>query len=354
MDDRTRRTSHTTLTGVLLLLTLSALAGCLGDDPASPDETGGVVVSDPRDFSHLENKTGPGHHMHDYWGGKETRQVLRESLDCSSCTASDSGPDGVIMAGFDPTTDRIVPQGTASLHVTVTWDIKSGDHGEVALYVRTANMSAPGFVTQIESGVATALDSTNDDNDPPHQRLSLWRFEVRALPPKGSDGAAIGDYQLKIDVVAERGLPIPYFPPHPDLWGESDEILLHERERDRAYQVGLLGGTACSPGCPVRFVPDEGLIVPYDAAYVEVVFEVTNGLPAAPTLALHGADTRETEVEEPFEEAPLRTVWRVDVTDRADSPYAKNSLWAFEVSIVASDDVVAWTGDYRVTATAVR
>ncbi len=57
------------------LLLVAALSGCTDGTPDPDDEaTGPETVTDPTDYSYVENGTGA--HVHDYWGGADEQEVL--------------------------------------------------------------------------------------------------------------------------------------------------------------------------------------------------------------------------------------------------------------------------------------
>jgi hypothetical protein len=339
---------------VVLMFLVVAFAGCTAED-IGPEESPMHTVTDPRDFSYVGNKTGDGWHIHDYWNGQEVLRVLEGEDGCpGACTVGYGGERGAVVGSFRPPTDSVVPQGAAWIHVTAEWRIGDGEYGDVALFVKTANMSGTDFVTFLEPGVTVTIESTNDDNDPPHQRLSLWEFQIRALPRTGASQTTLEDFESYLFVEAERGLEIPPYPPHPDLWDGATEILLHEQTRVVQYQVETPTLWTCN-GCLGRHKPDDGKIVPYDASHVEVVVEVKEGLPGTFGLMMRGADTWTFEKATPKEDGLLRLVWHLDVTDRTDSPYAKQSLWdLYLVNDAPVEMVRFWTGTYHVTVKAVR
>ena len=61
---------------VAAALATALLSGCAGEDPAAdPAAPGPDVVTDPRDYSYLQD-AAPGSHVHDYWQGRDTVRVI--------------------------------------------------------------------------------------------------------------------------------------------------------------------------------------------------------------------------------------------------------------------------------------
>lgn len=346
---------------VALSLVALALSGCTDDTPVPDDgEPEPGVVTDPTDYSYLQNGTdGAGWHVHDYWGGQDRLQLLdQEDPGCTGCTVSYSGDHGTTIGSFLPEPDHVVPQGTAWLHATATWDIESGDYDGVGLWVQTANGTDFAFVGELEQGQPLTFNSTHGDNDPPHQTLSLWEFQVRAMPPDG-DGSSASTFSSTLRVEVERGLEIPPWPPHPDFWDGATELILDEASYTVTYdtQAGLVWYCAGCVGGPYL---DDGVVVPFDADVVVIDVEATSELPITFGLRAHGADTRTYTELEPTLDEPFHKTWRMETAEHfADSPYAKRSFWAFNLykDQVRQDDTVTaghWQGTYDVTVTALK
>lgn len=345
----------------IVLLTASlvtlALSGC-ADTPVDPGpvEPETCIVTRPGDFSceaAAQNRTDAAH-LHDYWGGKDRLVVMEELVEI--------GTFGILSDGafwLRPPGDAVIPQGTAQVEVTLTWDeYEPAIYDDPRLYVTTASQRDPVLVGPVEQGKPLAVQTTNEDNDLPHQRLSAWQFilAIRAAEP-----GAIAYFQadLNIRVEAIRGLDIPLYPGHPDPWQGRTEIpLLDYRSEGFAaadgQAIGPAGvGRVCANGCPFLIGPDAGALVPGDAV-VEVVLVDENTPASRLGLMYHGADTRELTAAEPVEETDTTRTYRIPVDGNGDGPYAKLSLWEFMAFIDGDVQDRAYAGSYTLTAKALR
>lgn len=342
---------------VTLLLLATAFAGCTDDDPAEEDEGPEAgVVTDPTDYSYLQNETdGAGWHIHDYWRGQDTLEVL-DKVDeaCQGCSAQYNGGRGALLASFRPDTDHVIPQGAKWVNVTASWDVGDTDMDHVRIFIRTANSSETIDLGEVQQGETLTFLSSNDDNDPPHHRLSLWEFELRAMPAEEDGSVTISSYGGAMTVEATRGLEILPWPPHPDFWQGADEIVLHESTRSVGYNIEAIFLQACA-GCFGRVTPDDGQIVPYDASEVVVTFTAHEGsLPATVGLRYHGADRWTYQNMTPTEDDVIARTWRIPLEGNADSPYAKQSLWELELYNDQPTPVKGWTGEYTIAMKAVK
>lgn len=344
----------------LCLAAASVLAGCATPDGGETVTTGPIVVTDPRDYSYLQNGTSPGAHVHDYWQGRSAVTVLdhasgRFSASCSGCT------EAMQVLDARPEEGDIVPQGTAWLNVTVSWTTDDGrnDFGDVRLLLRPADQAEAGDAGVVQNGVTRTLNTTNPQNDPPHYVLSLWRFGVAVAPKAGDDVAFSGTMQIRVEAV--RGLPLVAYPPHPDRWQGLTELPLAHEERtvDLQYQEELQGGTSttCYGGCLGHIGPIDGAVVPVEATQVVVTLEFEAGaIPAGVGLLYHGADTWAMAEAAGESSVPPGTVtFRIPVTGlMPDSPYAPQSLWEFRLYLDQPTPVRAWEGTYTFTAASVK
>lgn len=349
---------------LLLAVACLALAGCASTPaPAETSQEAPGVITDPRDTAYLANAT-PGSHVHDYWQGRDSVQVLDETTG-GGCFqyAGDQG----LMARFQPPDGNIVPQGTGVVEVLVDWQIDE-DTGpsipgvpgtstaftSMELWVKRAPDAEASLVAEVQDGVALRFNSTNQEDDPPHYVLSLWEFQVVAVNEGADSTSFCGTFHVQ--ATAFRTLPLEVFPPHPDRWNGSSELPLRAIDVNVQLHTGLVVTYSCFNGCAdITFGPDDGLVVPHDAN--EVLVTVTTDTASTPVpfaLQVHGADTRAfadvvAETDEPFLQ-----VFRVPADARGDSPYAAQSLWEFRVHMSTPMDQGAWTGSYHVTAVALK
>ncbi len=341
--------------GAILVVLAVLGAGC-ADDAAAPNQAPPErVITDPTDYSYLDNQTdGSGWHVHDYWGGADSLSVLSDQRTINSFCGGCS--DGMEVALFRLPAGSVVPQGSASVNVTMTWDTEvATGFGPPELLVKTALDAEPVSLGPIASGETFILNSTNDANDPPHQSLSLWRFGL-FLPAAGDEMDFKGN--IRVQAVANRGLEIPAFPPHPDLWKGQSELPLFSDMGVVGAAVGTDNMIMCYGGCPGHYVPDDGALVPYNAAAVEVVLTYLAGMPTGLNLAYHGADAWNVTAAEPspFDAtAPNQVRWVLPVDYKSgDSPYAAQSLWEFGLYMDQPASTKAYSGTYTVEAKALR
>lgn len=344
----------------LLVLALVAvgLAGCTDTAPAPVEPESTSVVTDPTDYSYIDNETdGSGWHVHDYWKGGDELQVLDHRKQPGG-VSSYGGDKGAPIAGFHPDAGDVVPQGAASVTVTATWDADpESSFGTVSLYVKTAKDDEAQLIGPIEKNTPITFNSTNEANDPPHQTLSLWRFELWAAPREGEDSTLLSGASARIEAVAHKGLEIPAWPPHPDFWNGATELTLFEDEGGGAgVDVGMVATHSCISTCTLRTVrPDDGLLVPFDATRVDFLVTKEPAQPVALDMAFHGADAWEMQTADPAEEELTHVLWSIPVDrQRGDSPYALQSLWQFDLGPRTIEDMYVHllAGDLAIKVTA--
>ncbi len=354
MPRRSKRPHWAGAAAILLLAPL--LSGCTdASEPLATNDPAPKTITDPSDYSYLENQTdGSGWHVHDYWGGADSLNVLRDEVSphslCGGCS------NGMELMRFRLPAGSVIPQGTASVNVTMTWDTEiARGFDQPELLVKTALDAEPVSFGPIASGQTVTINSTNDANDPPHQSLSLWRFGL-FLPAKEDEMEFKGT--IRIQATALRGLEIPAFPPHPDLWNGQSELPLFSGTGIVGAAVRTDTSIMCYGGCPGYYVPDDGALVPYNAAAVEVVLTYLAGMPTGLNLAYHGADAWDAEPAERLGvdlTAPNQVRWVLPVDYKTgDSPYAMQSLWEFRLYMDMPTPTKVYSGTYTIEAKALR
>ena len=331
-----------------MLVAAVLLAGCSASEPAG--QAAPTVVTDPTDYSYVRN-AGPGAaHVHDYWGGQQTLQVLDATRGSTWNTVGGSG----WKVSFFPPENRTVPQGTAELTIQVDWQDLPMDgappnaYGDVSLWVQPADANEPRFVQLVQRGDTVRVPVAYEEADLPHQLVSAWEFVVQYNASSLPYSAFFGSTSLVVE--AHRGLELRPFPPHPDRWGNATQLPLAD-EAGRHFWVDYTG----TGNLPRRIGNLEGAVVPLGASHVEVVLEHASSLPAGSlVLQYHGADTRAFQRLAPDEEAPGRMVYRIPVTDRtADGPYSNETLWEFllDTPNATEPQPALYDGTYRIVAT---
>jgi hypothetical protein len=336
-----------------VLLASSALAGCSGKPAAAPADTQSAsTVTDPRD---LRNGTAPGSHIHDYWGGRDHVQVLKQTSSGSSTCSGSCGE--MAFSWARPDEGAIVPQGTKWVNGTFGLQSDGNDqYDRLELWVKTAKDHEAQRWGPLVPGQPFSINGSQEADDPPHYVLSLWVFQVRAIG--SSDTLHVGG-TWTWNVEAVRGLPLVPYPPHPDRWDGNPELplLTESRSTQLIYQTESPQGgtsTSCYSGClGVHSLPN-GTVVPFDANHVTVRLKVDQGTPAGIGLWYHGADTWKETKATGASLVPGETVYTIPITGAmGDSPYAPQSLWEFEVALDQPQPYAqAWTGSYTLTVTA--
>ncbi|MFA5944737.1 MAG: hypothetical protein WC876_09750 [Candidatus Thermoplasmatota archaeon] len=307
------------------------MAGCSSTSPSADAPSESITtVTNPADFT----GNASGAHLHDYWQGGE-RLVVMETTHPGG-TAEGAGPgvangESVPVMEFRPDSGHVVPQGASSVEVTLGWLDAVGDsYVAPQLWVKTAARNESQVVGPIESGQTVSVTSSNLDNDLPHQLLSAWVFELRMSSPDPMPLRFKGSVSIKVEAI--KGLDIPLYPAHPDRWQGQNALPLLQGEGSLTYFEDPIDHGCNGQSCPQIFVPDDGAIVPYDSAWVEVVLESGGALPVE--LAYHGGATREFQVAQPIATQGAARTYELPI-EGADGPYAQQSQWEF--TVVPSD-----------------
>lgn len=346
---------------LLALLVAAALSGCAspprGDGQAADDVP---VITDPRDYSYLQNAT-PGSHIHDYWQGRDRVTVLDATGGSFTSSCTGCGPDGMLFSTQLPKDGVIVPQGARWLNGTIGFT-PDGENTwkRLELWVRTAADNEARPWGNITPGAPFSLETTNEQDDPPHYVLSLWEFSLKAFGD-GDDVQVSGSLAWSLEAV--RGLPLVPYPAHPDRWNGATELdLLDETTSSMlsyTEQDPVSGGqsTSCYSGCPGRHRLGDGVVVPFDTATVEVRLSYGAGVPTGLGVSYHGSDTRSMTKLTGTTESPGVTLYTIKPEPgETDSPYAKQSLWVFQVWFDEPGPLPlqAWSGEYTITVTALK
>lgn len=327
---------------LVMPLLFGLLAGCAGptEDPRDDPVT---VITDPKDFSGA-NSTGA--HVHDYWGGKDTVPLVDATL---SSTWNNVG--GRWRRTFVPEDGVVVPQGTASINVTVTWanDVPLNNYGPVSLWVKPANTVEPHFVALVPEG-SLEIPVTYEEADLPHQLLSAWEFIVQ-YNSSATYNAFFGSTHLV--ATAHRGLELQKFPAHRDLWQNQTALLL--LDVTQAFtNIGYTGTGSLSAVYPAA----EGVLVPPDAAKVQVAMSLgASNTPAVGNLEVffHAADSRAWRSLGVISAMQPSAEWEIPLEPgMGDGPYGDASLWQFRVYTPGTDHPTSpalFNGQFHLTAT---
>lgn len=314
---------------LMVALLASLLAGCTGSTPPSKDDPGEVgVVTDPRD---LTNRTGE--HVHDYWGGKGVLDLV----DATQTSTWNTIGAANWRRTFYPADEVVVPQGTASINVTVEWQDGSpaDNYDAVSLWVKSANTVEPRFVREIASGDTVEIPLAYEEADLPHQLLSAWEFIVQ-YNNSGDAYSAFFQGTTHVLATAHRGLELQPFPAHPDLWLGRSEFTLADDTRAMS-NIRYIG----SGSLPAIIRAVDGELVPADAARVTVDVTLQQA-PPSPMVGVvevwyHPANVRDWVSLGVVNSVDGSATWEIAIEPgMGDGPYNNASLWQFLV--YTSDD----------------
>lgn len=337
---------------VAALLFATALSGCFADDAVQPASTvpeDAILVTAENDEETLANESFMmAEHVHDYWGGKDRLVVADEERDAGATWMAPYWAEP-----FVPADDVVVPQGTASVEVTLEWTDTQGYYTSPELWVKTAGDNDAVRIGPIASGDTLTIPTTLANADLPHQSISAWRFELRLHPSDLPTGMIYWVAHVKIHAEAVRGLEIPVYPPHPDLWDGKSAIVELDEAQENGIWIYPLGSCLNACDFPAHHPPN-GTIVPFDAKWVDITIQKSGDSPTDLGVRYHGADTRTFQEPAPVSADGSAVTYRIElVPGMGDSPYASQSVWEFQVYVsgpVQKETVKI--GSYRLMVTA--
>ena len=344
--------------GTLALVGALLLSGCASDSQPPPT---GKVIEDPLDYSEPAST-----HQHDYWNGQSEVELVRyRGANGGATYSGETAPLDIVS--FDE--GVVVLQGTGLIEATVSWrlddlSIPPGDANRftrIEFWAKTALDSQTHLMQAVDNGVAFQFPVTADEADPPHALLSLWQFQMVAVNEGGDSTRFSGSFDIEAKAI--RTLPLRDYPPHPDLWRGSNEVWLKDVDGGAALHIGIgpnpagvpvvcIGGTCAD----YTFTPEAGIVVPYDAATVEVSMTLSpESTPLPLTIEVHGADTRRMTAMSVYSQTANEAVFQLTLSPgMGDSPYATQSLWEFRIHIDTPNSAGAWSGDSNLRARALR
>lgn len=312
-----------------VVLAAAVTAGCMGPDASgSTDASEPIIVMSPDDYSYLANNStslADREHVHDYWGGKTRLVVLDEEKEDGSSLLNDP-----VIVTFRP--EKPIPLGASHVDVQLAWTTDLDDYYlATELWVKTAAQEEVERVDVVESGTPVRVATTNAQNDIPHQGISSWEFQLRFYGDRDAQWPLTfkqWDGTVSAHIEAVRGLDIPPFPAHPDLWQNGTALPLVT-----GYVFNETTALGPCLNCDSRLIrPDAHALVPPDASHVGVTLTVDHDAGIAANqirLLYHGADSREWQEAPEVESDDTRTLYRIPVQQNGDSPYAQSSLWEF-------------------------
>lgn len=289
-----------------------------------------------------EADTDLGHmpHLHDYWQGKERVTIMDDDVNVDQFTALGftffnlrNGAPGVGGTTFRFPEGNLVYEGTGQMEITATWTDPTVT-GAVLRYRSPADsaFSEPVALTQ---GQAAVLEISPEMTDMPHDKESRWMFILSA--PSG--GALVGKVHVRADILRMRDITL--FPGHPELFGGEHTLTLFDGAAKSSSQnfastmVGFVTDNQQESGVRSgKVVPMETLCM---TANVTITSATSNiGKVAKVDFLYHAAGGFGWDRAQVLSADPDAGVyqfgWPVEMT-QADSPYAEESQWTFDLWI---------------------
>ncbi|MBI2078578.1 MAG: hypothetical protein HYT80_09475 [Euryarchaeota archaeon] len=346
-------------TAAIVAACFVAFSGCLAEPSAPPGRTR-HVITDPNDFSYLDDKDGI--HVHDYWDGRQAIVLFDKRIQQGTPSVN----FGSIGFPLDPGEGQTVIPGTRWINATVNWTNRMPT--TPALYFEYRTPTGATGRLPVPPNAALSIPLNTSMNDLPHAHITQWSFALLATTSGGPTLIQL-DFHARIEIVRTPGELEPS-PPHPDRWGANTTVVLSQASgplRDANPSIVAVGGR---PALEPRL-----LAVPWDTTTVRILFQYNSSTPEQfhydPSLSYHGADrtTMERNTVRPNESRPAqrdgRHVWTIPVEPRMwDSPYADASLWGLRFSwfgnlqgsnnVVSMGRPVVMDGDYRLAVEAHR
>ncbi|MES2155773.1 MAG: hypothetical protein V4510_11615 [bacterium] len=343
-----------------LAISIVLLAGCTSSPDVAPNDGGVIVVDSPFNRTADQN-AGP--HLHDYWGGAHRLTIA--DTDVLAPGYLWFGDTSISVATLRPDPGHVVPQGTGWVNVTVSWTddpqaIPPNTYTNVQLVVKTAGDNVGRVRANLTSSPTTVSLPTNlTDADLPHQVLSAWQFDLFMAPTYVAGGTPAQQPEAAFTgnvhflVTADRTLPIPLFPGHPDQWQNRTEIKMFSASGHLFYDGDpTTNNWRCYGGCPIVYHPDDKVVVPIDANHVVIKLGLSGTSPTKLGIKYHGADSRTFAKAVVGQDTTTMRTYTVDVGIAGDGPYAKQSQWEIVPYIEGpKEDGLAYE-DYTIEATA--
>lgn len=320
-------------------------------------------MDSPYDNRTVEGNSRP--HLHDYWGGSHRLTVA--DTDVAAPGYLWFGGTPISVATLRPEPGKVVPQGTGWVNVTVSWTedsmaVPPNRYQNPQLFVKTAadaDVVLRANLTTNPQTVALPLNLSNADL--PHQILSAWQFDLYLAPTPLPASTPLADSEAAFTgnvhflVTADRTLPIPLFPGHPDQWHNQTAIALFKGGGHVFYDGDpTTGNWRCYGGCPVIYHPDSGVIVPVDASRVTIKLGLSGTSPTKLGIKFHGADSRDFATATLTSDTPTLRTYDVEVAGGGDGAYAKQSQWEIVPYIEGPKENGIVNEDYTIEAVAQR
>lgn len=340
----------------LLALLSPGLAGCLGSDAADDDASevaslpGSPASSvDDRANATVDDGSVPmneslGHqpHVHDYWSGKERVTLMDDDVASDpfrtiaftflNAATGTPGVGGVIVELPD---GAIVYEGAGKLELTATWT--DATVTGVGVRYRSAASAEWSEIIPATQGIPLVIEITPEMSDMPHAKTSKWSF---LLVPAQAGQVIAGAVHVRIDIVKMHDIDL--FPGHPDLFNGAVTLPVFEgtgttRQKNPAL---ALADVVIAQGVPESGFPFSS-VVPMETRTMTANITITSATTTVGEvqdvyLLVKPADTNEYAIAELVSSDPAaglyQYAWLVEM-QQADSPYAKESQWRFDLRV---------------------
>ena len=340
-----------------LLVLTAALSGCFGSDDAMPPSDAAAAAA-ARDAAMAEGNltnvsvddgTGAmdvdvGHapHIHDYWTGRERVTLMDQDVQVDAQRAipftffnTFSGTPAVGGTVVELPDGAIVYEGTGAMEFTVTWS--DATITGMGLRYRDASSTTFSEPQPLVNGEALVTEVTPVMTDMPHGQTSRWAF---ILAPTEAGQSMVGAFHVKVDIVKMRDIAL--FPGHPELFNGASTLTLfsgagESSQSNFATQAVTFatGGSFEQPGVrSEKVVPMETLTMTANLTITDVTGG--NGEVSEVWMLFRPADSRGfyrgNLLEADAAAGIYKFAWPVEM-HHADSPYATDSQWLFDVRV---------------------
>lgn len=334
------------------------MAGCASPDaddatPLEADANGTAAAGDaalPPEEERVDDgtRTDLGHmpHMHDYWKGKERVTLFDGTVEPSAIDenafmtlivqkeARVGGSFWFLPEG------ALVYEGTGQMDVTASWtDPRTTS---VGVSFRTPESQEFGPLVPLPNGEPLTLDVTPAMTDMPHSKTSRWAFY---FAPADAPGAALGPFELKVEVVKLRDISL--FPAHPELFEGKPQKTLHDaahQHSEVSYAKRVPNLLTAGEFGEKEVTPSQ--LVPMETQWMRVEVRIAEATASPGEVSdirffYKGADRN--FISHPYTlpvEGSLADKWLVyewPVTmEMTDTPYGEESQWRFFVEPVTT------------------
>jgi hypothetical protein len=342
------------------------------ESTAAPDGRGELSAFKETNRT-VVNGTDAMEHKHDYWKGQTRIDIATWDSGLIPIPLIPEGKaPGTAIADYDIPAPSLVYEGTDHLEI-IFKDVKvwgthmvegAPEHPAITIFVDYLTAAdEPGefhAAGQAKPNEPLIIPVKPTEADMPHQTKSLWVFRIYT-------GEA-NSFAYNFTLTAVKGNAVVDWPPHPDLYAEKMERLIHEGPFHGEYAGGadnLLYGTEANWLFPERIISygtDKVTVTiekgAWGAAWPEpaadqFILEVNN----ASYIPLVGNGDAAGHHLEPVSIDGTTYTFDVPVDHQGyDTPYGQHSRWGFRfvpapqaadpLGIVRAD--IAWSLDYTI------